>query len=366
MDSMNTLPPPGLQERTEPPIALKIGNLALRSCAMLAPMAGVCDSPFKRVVRRFDRHSLLSTELVNGEAWLRGNHEMAQRVVLHPDETPVALQLSGHDPDFLARAAAKAESIGADLVDLNLGCPAPHLVNSGNGAALLRVPDQVAPMFTAVRKAIRVPFTVKLRIGWDEHQMTGLEIARIAQECGADAIWVHGRTKVQAYGGTADWDAVRQFQEALSIPVIGNGDIFTPQDALDRMQRSGVRAVAIGRGSMGNPWIFKRVDHYVRTGELLPEPTLAERVETARLQCHFLVEELGERLGVPECRKHVTWYVKGLPETQALRAAANQAKSLAELDRALDAYMEAQPDLEIAAEPALYGELVDPKWMRYR
>jgi tRNA-dihydrouridine synthase B len=363
---MATVLPQQTGDLTEPPIVLHIGKLALRSCAMLAPMAGICDSPFKRVVRRFDRYSLLSTELVNGEAWLRGSHEMAARAVLHPDETPVALQLSGHDPVFLGLAAAKAEAIGADLVDLNLGCPAPHLITSGNGAALLKDPSKVAPMFEAVRAAIKVPFTVKLRIGWDENLMTGLEIARIAQECGADAIWVHGRTKVQGYGGQADWQAIRRFRESLSIPIIGNGDVFTPQDALAKMQESGVLAVAVGRGSMGNPWIFKRIDHYVRTGELLPEPTLLERVETARLQCHYLMDDMGERLGVLESRKHVTWYVKGLPETQPLRAAVNQAKTRQELDIALDAYLEAQPDLAIAADPALYGTLVDTKWMRYR
>jgi tRNA-dihydrouridine synthase B len=347
-------------------VVVRIGSLALRSLVMLAPMAGVCDGPFKRVVRKFDGDSLLSTELVNGEAWLRGNHEMAARMFLHPEESPVAIQLSGHDPAFLAAAAAKAEAEGADLVDLNLGCPAPHLITSGNGAALLRDPNVVAPMFAAVRKAVKVPFTVKLRIGWDETLMTGKEIAHIAQECGADAVWVHGRTKVQGYGGKADWEAVREIKQYLRIPVIGNGDILTPQDALEKKTMSGVDAVAIGRGAMGNPWIFKRANHYMLTGELLPEPTLLERVETARLQCKYLIEELGEKLGVPESRKHVTWYVRGLPETQDLRARCNQARTLAELDAALDAYLESQPNLEIAADPALYGTLVDPKWMRYK
>lgn len=345
---------------------LKLGRLLLHSRVMLAPMAGICDGPFKRVVRRFDTHSLLSTELVNGEAWLRGHHEMQQRMVLHPDETPVAIQLSGHDPVFLAAAAAKAEAEGADLVDLNFGCPAPHLITSGNGAALLKDPSRVAPIFAAVRAAVRVPVTVKMRLGWDETLMTGLEIARIAEAHGFDAVWVHGRTKVMGYGGQADWDAIAAFKQHLKIPVIGNGDILTPQDAWERFAASGVDAVAVGRGAMGNPWIFKRAQHFMATGELLPEPTLLERVETCRLQCRFLVEEMGDRLGVPECRKHVSWYVRGLPDIGPLRQATNSARSLAELEIALDTYLEAQPDLTIPARPELYGELVDPKWMRYR
>jgi tRNA-dihydrouridine synthase B len=351
-------------ERREP--VLKIGSLALRSKVMLAPMAGVCDSPYKRVVRRFDPDSLLSTELVNGEAWLRGHHEMAQRVFLHPEETPVAIQLSGHDPDFLARAAAKAVEEGADLIDLNLGCPSPHIVNSGNGAALLRDPSVLPPLFAAIRQAISVPFTVKMRLGWDPGLMTGLEIARMAEACGADAVWVHGRTKVQGYTGQADWEEVARFKQALSIPVIGNGDIFTPEDARQKLELSGCDAVAIGRGSMGNPWIFRRANHYILTGELLPEPTLLERIEACRLQIRLLIADMGDQLGAPECRKHVAWYVKGLPETQALRQAVNQAKTLAELETALDRYLEAQPDHAIAADPALFGTLVDPKWMRYK
>ena len=345
---------------------LRIGRLALRSVVMLAPMAGICDGPFKRVVRRFDADSLLSTELVNGEAWLRGSHEMAHRMKLRPEEAPVAIQLSGHDPAFLAAAAAKAEAEGADLVDLNFGCPAPHLINSGNGAALLRDPAIVAPIFAAVRAAIAVPLTVKMRIGWDDQTMTGLEIARIAEACGVDAVWVHGRTKVMGYGGKADWRALEAFKAALRIPVIGNGDIFTPQDARARLVESGVDAVAIGRGAMGNPWIFKRANHFIQTGELLPEPTLLERIETCRLQVRYLVEEMGEPLGVPECRKHVAWYIKGLPAIAPLRDAANRAHTLAGLEAALDAYLEAQPDLTVPARPELYGELIDPKWMRYR
>jgi tRNA-dihydrouridine synthase B len=313
-----------------------------------------------------DKDSLLSTELVNGEVWLKGHFEMAQRAVLHPDETPVALQLSGHDPHWLAEAAKKAEAEGADLIDINFGCPAPHLVNSGNGAALLKDPTIVPPIFEAVRSAVKVPLTVKMRIGWDETLMTGLEIAKMAEACGLDAVWVHGRTKAQGYTGKADWEAVARFKQALSIPVIGNGDIFTTEDAKAKMEQSGVDAVAIGRGAMGNPWIFRRANHYILTGEILPEPSLLERVETCRLQVRYLIEEMGERLGVPECRKHVAWYVKGLPDTQPLRAAVNQAQSHAAIDEALDRYLEAQPDHEITARPELFGTLVDPKWMRYK
>ncbi|MEB3284582.1 MAG: tRNA dihydrouridine synthase DusB [Candidatus Sericytochromatia bacterium] len=345
---------------------LTIGSLHLHSRVMLAPMAGICDGPFKRVVRRFDPHSLLSTELVNGEAWLKGHHEMTQRMVLHPDETPVAIQLSGHDPSFLAAAAAKAEAEGADLIDLNFGCPAPHLITSGNGAALLKDPTQVAPIFAAVRAAVKVPVTVKMRLGWDETLMTGLEIATIAEAQGLDAVWVHGRTKVMGYGGTADWEAITTFKSALKIPVIGNGDILTPQDAWRCFWRSGVDAVAIGRGAMGNPWIFKRAQEYLATGNLLPEPTLLERIETCRLQCRLLVEEMGERHGVPECRKHISWYIRGLPAIAPLRQAANGAQTLKELERILDEYLQAQDDLSVPARPELYGELIDPKWMRYK
>lgn len=347
-------------------VTLRIGRLELRSRVMLAPMAGVCDGPFKRVVRRFDGDSLLSTELVNGEAWLRGHHEMIARSVLGPDESPVALQLSGHDPRFLAEAARKAEASGADLIDLNFGCPAPHLVNSGNGAALLKCPAAAGPIFEAVRAAVSVPLTVKVRLGWDETgRDAGLEIARTAEACGLDAVWVHGRTKTQGYTGKADWEAIAAVKRAVGIPVIGNGDILTPEDAKAKAEASGVDAVAIGRGAMGNPWIFKRADHYWRTGELLPEPTLLERVETARLQCRELVAELGEKLGTLESRKHVAWYVRGLPDTPPLRAAVNAASALAEIEAALDRYLESQPDHALTADPALFGRLVDPKWMRY-
>lgn len=350
------------------PIALplRIGPLALNSLAMLAPMAGVCDGPFKSVVRRIDRDCLLSTELVNGEAWLRGHFEMQQRAWLDASEQPVALQLSGHEPEFLAKAAAKAESMGANLVDLNLGCPAPKVVASGNGAALLRDPSVVAPLFEAMRKAIKTAaFTVKIRIGYDEKRMTGFEIARIAQECGADALWVHGRTKAQGYSGRADWEKVAELKRELRIPIIGNGDILTPEDAARRYHESGVDAVAIGRGAMGNPWIFKRAHHAILTGEVLPEPTVAERLEACRWQVEALLAAVGEKLGVLEARKHVAWYLKGLPGAPEVVRAANQAASAEALWAALDAFAEAQPDWEARPDPAAFGRLVDAKWMRY-
>lgn len=345
---------------------LRIGPLELKSRVMLAPMAGVCDGPFKRVVRMFDPYSLLSTEIVNSDALLVGNREMLERIKLHPLESPAALQISGHEAEPLAHAAQLAETAGADLIDLNCGCPSPQLVKSGNGAALLKDPAKLAPLFEAVRKATTVPFTVKLRLGWDETRRTGLEVARIAQECGANAVWIHGRTAVQQYQGQADWEAIKAIKAQLRIPVIGNGDVFTPQEALQRFKDSGVDAIAIGRGAMGNPWIFRRADHYMQTGELLSEPTLAERISTARLQCAYLIEAIGEQRGVPECRKHVSWYVKGLPATTELKTAINSATRFAEITRALDAYLSAQPDPHMIADAGLAGVLVDAKWQRYR
>lgn len=343
---------------------LEIGSLKLASRAMLAPMAGVCDGPFKRVVRRFDAQSLLSTEIVNSDALLAGDREMRDRIRLHPEESPAALQVAGHDPASLARAALLAQEAGADLIDLNCGCPSPQLVKSGNGAALLKDPSRLAPLYEAVRRVTRVPMTVKLRLGWDAAD-TAFEVARIAQECGADAVWIHGRTAVQQYSGAADWEIIGAVKATLRIPVIGNGDIFTPEDARARMARSGVDAVAIGRGAMGNPWIFRRVDHYLKTGELLPEPTLLERIETLRLQCRYLVEDIGEARGVRESRKHVGWYTKGLPETGELRGAVNEAATLQEVEAALDRYLEAQPDLTLLPRAEWLGTLVDPKWQRY-
>lgn len=346
--------------------SLEIGRLKLESRAMLAPMAGVCDSPFKRVVRQFDRKSLLSTEIVNSDALLVGDREMRERIRLYPEETPAALQIAGHEPEPLARAALIAQEAGADLIDINCGCPSAQLVKSGNGAALMRDPMKVARLYEAVRRVTHVPMTVKMRLGWDADHLTGLAIARIAEACGADAVWIHGRTAVQQYSGVADWETIRMIKSELRIPVIGNGDIFTPEDARERFLCSGVDAVAIGRGAMGNPWIFKRVDHFLKTGELLPEPTLRERIETAALQCRFLIEEIGEQRGVLESRKHVAWYTKGLPDSGELKATVNGARTAEALCEALDRYLDAASDPDRLPDPKLVGTLVDAKWQRYK
>lgn len=343
---------------------LRLGSLELHSLAMLAPMAGVCDSPFKRVVRRFDPFSLLSSEIVNCDALLAGDAGMRRRLRLHPEESPAALQLSGHEPGPLARAAELAQEAGADLIDLNCGCPSPQLVKSGNGAALLRDPSRLAELFSAVRAVTRVPMSVKLRLGWQDAR-TGLEVARLAQECGADAVWVHGRTAAQGYGGTADWDAIGAIKRALRIPVIGNGDVFTPQGAAERRTLSGADAIAVGRGAMGNPWIFRRVDRYLQTGELLPEPTLAERLAALWLQCELLIADQGDEQGVRACRKHVAWYVRGLPEAGSLQREANAAAGPAALFGALAGFLD-RSDPQARPDPQLVGALVDPKWQRFR
>jgi tRNA-dihydrouridine synthase B len=353
-----------------------IGDLVLNSRVFLSPMAGVCDRPFKRLVRLYDQEALLSTELVNGEAWLRGDREMERRIGLGPSETPVALQLSGHHPEFLARAAAKAQEMGADLLDLNLGCPTPHIVNNGNGAALLRDPNILPPLFSAIREAVSIPFTIKIRLGWDDDNLTGAQIAHMAQECGVDAIWIHGRTKVQGYKGESDWAQIDDIASNLSIPVIGNGDITTPEMGVARLNQTRVKAIAIGRGAMGNPWIFKQTEHLYQTDELLPKPTLKQHIEAAKMMLLFLCEDIcpedwkpgddhpSEVHATREMRKHLNWFLKGFPQAKEAVKNLNQQNNYNSVIHTLDNYL-ADLDDDLVSDQNLWGKLVDPKWQRY-
>jgi len=252
-----------------------------------------------------------------------------------PEERPVAVQIFGADVHVMAAAAGLVEAAGADIVDINIGCPVPKVRKTGAGAGLIEDFETARKVMAAVVRAVSIPVTVKTRKGLDERTVTAVEIARIAEGVGVSAISIHARTAAQGYSGNADWSVIADAKRAVSIPVIGNGDVRSPADAKRMLDETGCDAVMIGRGALGNPWIFQRTAHFLETGELLPEPTYAERIETAREHLRLMVELYGEDRAVREMRGQIAWYIKGMPGISRLRRLAAQAASLAEMKDAL-------------------------------
>ena len=254
-------------------------------------------------------------------------------------ERPVAVQLFGSDPEILGAMAKKIEEYPIDIIDVNMGCPAPKIVKNGEGSCLMKTPELVGKIVRSLVESQKKPVTIKFRKGFDEEHINAVEIAKIAEANGASAVAVHGRTREQYYSGKADWDIIREVKAAVQIPVIGNGDIFTPQDAKNVLENTGCDAIMVGRGAQGNPWIFKRILHYLKTGELLPEPTAQERVEKALRHSQMLIAYKGEYIGIREMRKHMAWYMKGLPGAAELRGKLNYAETMAEMEALLNEYL---------------------------
>lgn len=309
---------------------LKIGNVELENNLVLAPMAGVTDLPF-RLLCKEQGCGLMCTEMVSAKALLYKNKNTAPLLEVREEERPVAVQLFGSDPEILSSMAKQIEDGPYDIIDLNMGCPVPKVVNNGEGSALMKDPKQVEAILTAMVKKLKKPVTVKFRKGFNEESINAVEIAKIAEGCGVAAVAVHGRTREQYYSGKADWDIIRQVKEAVKIPVIGNGDIFQPEDAKAMLDATGCDGLMIARGAKGNPWIFKRTAHYLETGELLPPPTKEEIKEMILRHAKLQVEYKGEWMGIREMRKHVAWYTVGLPHSSALRNEVNQVETLEEL-----------------------------------
>ncbi len=317
--------------------SLKIGALTLPNPVFAAPMAGITDKAYRILARRAGC-GFVSTEMVSSEAILHGNRKAAGLFDLEGEPEPVGVQIFGSDPGKMAEAARVAASRGAALVDLNMGCPTPKIVKNGEGCALMRDLPRAAAIIRAVREAVSVPVTVKMRKGWDAREVTAPELAALAEENGADAVAVHGRTRDQFYGGKADREIIRLVRRAVHIPVIGNGDIFSPQDALRMLEETGCDAVMIGRGALGNPWLFRRTVHFLATGELLPPPAPAERIGLALSHLDLFLSFKGEKT-LPQMRKHLTWYLKGLPGAAQKRAAINAARTPDEVRALLLAYL---------------------------
>lgn len=313
---------------------LKIGSVTLPNNLILAPMAGVTDLPF-RLLCKEQEAGLLCMEMVSAKAILYKNRNTESLLSIHPGENPVSLQLFGSDADIVSDIAHQIEERPFDILDLNMGCPVPKIVNNGEGSALMKNPSLAGKIIEKTVKAVKKPVTVKIRKGFDEEHVNAVEIAKIAEDAGAAAIAVHGRTREQFYSGKADWDIIRQVKDAVSIPVIGNGDLLTAEDVIAMGEQTGCDGFMIARGAQGNPWIFKQILHYFETGEHLPKPSFEEVSRMVLRHAKMLLEYKGDYTGIREIRKHAAWYTAGYPNSSRLRAEINAVESLGELEELL-------------------------------
>ncbi len=310
---------------------LKIGDVSLKNNLILAPMAGVTDLPF-RLLCKEQGAGLLCMEMVSAKAIYFNNKNTEELLNIDDREPPVSLQLFGSDPDIISEMAKKIENRPFSILDINMGCPVPKVAGNGEGSALMKNPKLVEEIVSKTAKAIKKPVTVKIRKGFDDEHINAVEIARIAESAGAAAVAVHGRTREQYYSGKADWDIIRQVKEAVKIPVIGNGDVTSPEAARQLMETTGCDGIMIGRGAQGNPWIFRQILHWMETGEEEPKPDLEEVKAMILRHARMLVEYKGAYTGIREMRKHVAWYTAGYPNSAKLRARVNEIESLEALE----------------------------------
>lgn len=313
---------------------LKIGNVTIDCPVVLAPMAGVTDLPFRLLCREMGV-GLLSMEMVSAKAILYKNRNTESLMEITPGENPIALQLFGSDPEILGEIAAQIQNRPFDILDFNMGCPVPKVVNNQEGSALMKQPELVREIASSLVKASEKPVTVKIRKGFDDAHVNAVEIAKILEDCGVAAVAVHGRTREQYYSGKADWEIIRKVKEAVSIPVIGNGDVDSPKAAVAMMEQTGCDGVMIGRAAQGNPWLFREIRHYLETGEELPRPSMDEVKEMILRHARFQVEYKGPDVGMREMRKHVAWYTAGFPHSAKLRSEVNAVGTLEELGELL-------------------------------
>lgn len=318
-------------------MSIQIGNVTVEGNLFLGPMAGVTDLPF-RLLCKEQGADFIYTEMVSAKGIMYGNKNTEVLLQVEEKERPVALQLFGADPKIMSEMAKKMEPRNFDVIDINMGCPVPKVVNNGEGSALMKNPKLVGELVSAMTKILEKPVTVKIRKGFGAEDANAVEIAKIVEDSGGAAVAVHGRTREQYYSGTADWDIIRRVKEAVSIPVIGNGDIFEPEDAKRMLEETGCDGVMLARGVRGNPWLFKQTKVYLETGEKLPKPSMEELIETIMRHAKMQIALKGDYIGMREMRKHVAWYTTGYPNSARLRGKINEIENISDLQYLLEDY----------------------------
>ena len=319
---------------------LVIGDITIEHPLALAPMAGVTDLPY-RLLCKEQGAGMMCTEMVSAKGLYYGNRKSEPLMATDPKEIPIAIQIFGSDPEIMGQMAAKVNDGRFQMIDINMGCPVPKIVNNGDGSALMKNPELAGKVIKAVVDAVDIPVTVKIRKGFNDELINAPEMAQVAQENGAAAIAVHGRTREQYYSGTADWSIIRKVKEAVDIPVIGNGDITCAKDVLRMQEETGCDGFMIGRRAKGNPWIFKEILHFFETGEEMPRPSLEEVVAMMLRHGQMMIDFKGEYIGVREMRKHVAWYTFGFPGAAKLREKVNHTETYKDLEELLQNYLKA-------------------------
>ncbi|QUH19829.1 tRNA dihydrouridine synthase DusB [Alkaliphilus sp. B6464] len=320
---------------------MKIDNVTLDNPVFLAPMAGVTDLSFRLICKEMGC-GMVYMEMVSSKGLYYEDKKTEGLLKIHPKEKPVALQIFGSDPNIMSKAAYMLNNRENAILDINMGCPTPKIVKNGDGSALMKDVKLAGEVVKAVVKESVKPVTVKIRKGWDENSVNAVELAKIIEENGAKAIAVHGRTREQFYSGKADWDIIRRVKEAVTIPVIGNGDVFTVEDGINLLKATKCDGIMIGRGSQGNPWLFKRLVQYMKTGELISEPTARERILMALKHMDLVIAHKSEYIGIKEMRKHIAWYLKGLKGTASLRNKINTIGTKVEMENVLIEYLNSE------------------------
>ncbi|HBE76981.1 MAG TPA: tRNA dihydrouridine synthase DusB [Firmicutes bacterium] len=313
---------------------VKIGSVLLKNPVILAPMAGVTDPPFRAIVKGFDP-GLVCGEMVSAMALHYQSDKTREMIGIDEGEKPISIQIFGSNPRIMAEAARFIEAEGADLIDINMGCPVPKVVKSGEGAALLTNLPLAETIIREVVNSVKIPVTVKFRLGWDRDRIVAPELARIAEEQGAAAVALHARTREQFYQGKADWSYITELKQKLRIPVIGNGDVDSPEAAKAMLEQTGCDGVMIGQAALGRPWLFGRVVRYLETGRLFPDPPLSEQFRIIEKHLQLQTIFSGEQRGLLEMRKHLSWYIKGMPGAAKMRDKVNTMMTLGELKQAL-------------------------------